>query len=71
MVTTEIVKYVSTLTACGCPDWFYRRRSPRQPCKHVLRLQHAKALLDAQGAYNLTKGIPRPYVALPRPNSPV
>ena len=57
MVTTEIVKYVSTCTWCNCPDWHYRRRSPRQPCKHVLRLQHAKALLDAQGAYNRERGV--------------
>ena len=60
MVTTEIVKYVSTLAACSCPDWKYRRRTPAEPCKHVQRLQHAKALLDAQEVHNLAKGIPRP-----------
>ena len=68
MVATSTLKYFSTLTRCSCPDWVYRHRSPGQPCKHVAALQHAKALLDAQGAYNLTKGIPRPYVALPVPS---
>ena len=44
----------------NCPDWHYRRRSPGQPCKHVKRLQDARALLMAQADHNLTKGIPRP-----------
>ena len=57
MVTTEIVKYVSTLTWCNCPDWFYRRRTPAEPCKHVLRLQHAKALLEAQEVHNRERGV--------------
>ena len=59
MVTTEssAVKYFSTRTACSCPDWHYRRRTPAEPCKHVLRLQHAKALLDAQEVHNRLEGI--------------
>ena len=57
MVTTSTVKYFSTLTACSCPDWHYRRRTPAGPCKHVLRLQHAKALLGAQEVHNRLKGI--------------
>ena len=57
MVATLLVKYVSTLTRCSCPDWHYRRRSPGQPCKHVKRLQDARALLMAQGLYNRSKGI--------------
>ena len=59
MVTTEspAVKYVSTLAACSCPDWFYRRRTPAEPCKHVKRLQTATALLEAQEVHNRLKGI--------------
>ena len=57
MVTTSTVKYFSTLTRCSCPDWFYRRRSPGQPCKHVKRLQDARALLDAQEVHNRLKGV--------------
>ena len=59
MVTTEspAVKYVSTLTACSCPDWHYRRRTPAEPCKHVQRLQDARALLMAQADHNRLKGI--------------
>ena len=62
MVKNEspVVKYYSTDEACSCPDWHYRRRTRESPCKHVKRLQDARALLDAQEAYNLTKGIPRP-----------
>ena len=57
MVATSTVKYFSTLAACSCPDWFYRRRTPARPCKHVLRLQHAKALLEAQEVHNRERGV--------------
>ena len=60
MDATLTLKYVSTLAACSCPDWFYRRRTPAEPCKHVKRLQDARAPLEAQGVHNRTKGIPRP-----------
>ena len=60
MAAISTVKYVSTLTACNCPDWHYRRRSPGQSCKHVKRLQDARALLMAQADHNLAKGIRRP-----------
>ena len=58
MVT--LVKYLSTCTWCNCPDWHYRRRTPESPCKHTKGLQDARALLEAQGLYNRSKGIPRP-----------
>ena len=57
MVTTPLVKYKSTFAACSCPDWHYRRRTQAEPCKHVLRLQHAKALLEAQEAHNRERGV--------------
>ena len=59
MVTIEspAVKYFSTLTACSCPDWHYRRRTPDLPCKHVSRLQDATALLEAQEVHNRRRGV--------------
>ena len=57
MLATSTVKYVSTLAACSCPDWFYRRRTPTQPCKHVRRLKEAERLLREQAAYNRAKGV--------------
>ena len=57
MVTTPTVKYISTLTRCGCPDWIYRRRTPDLPCKHVQLLQDATALLEAQESHNRERGV--------------
>ena len=57
MDAAPTVKYFSTLAACSCPDWKFRRRSPGQPCKHVKRLQDARALLEAQADHNRLKGV--------------
>ena len=60
MVTTSTVKYLTTCTWCNCPDWHYRRRTPAEPCKHVKRLQDARALLDAQADHNRERGVSPP-----------
>ena len=57
MAAISTVKYINTTTACSCPDWIYRRRTPDLPCKHVQLLQDATALLEAQEAHNRERGV--------------
>ena len=57
MDAAPTVKYFSTLAACSCPDWKFRRRTPTDPCKHVRRLKEAERLLREQAAYNRRRGV--------------
>lgn len=57
------IRYYTTTLACSCPDFFFRGR--QRPCKHVVALRDAHALINAQEWYNelIESGVTLP----PRP----
>lgn len=51
MVETQLqeqARYYTTTEACSCPDWRWRPQA--RPCKHVVALCAAEALLAANRA---------------------
>lgn len=47
-MTVEPARYYTTRQACSCPDWYYRgsRAEPQRPCKHMVELVWALAVLE-------------------------
>ena len=42
-----MAKYRTTLKACSCPGYWYRRT-----CRHIIKYREARALVEAQNAVN-------------------